>query len=337
MGVISGFSSFSTLGSASGTGDLDTVGVGDNGLGGVEGFEMIGFFWRCGGGDDVPPAGIGDIGGDFRRSGFGIGAGFSAVGTPTMCFGLKGLNLRTIFCFELGASCFPFLFSTTTGLLFVPLRRPIILACFVGLNPLTFGANPPGRLGVALISPLSLLIGMILSAEFGVFSELLLLIPFAIWFNFLGLFSITLIGTTRSLVGVASLLDGVEPLTSGSPSRLMGIILSCFGPSSSGIAILQLLCFNCSRNSGLNSLNTAGTFSGLNSSGLLSEVLVSISLRVEWSFIFDIPNRLAKNPPDSFLSDFKESRFSKSCPLELSGVEPFLSGESLGSGLVIRT
>ena len=42
--------------------------------------------------------GSGDIGGDFKCSGFGMGVGFSAECETTMCLGLRGLSFLTIFC-----------------------------------------------------------------------------------------------------------------------------------------------------------------------------------------------------------------------------------------------
>ena len=67
-------------------------------------------------------------------------------------------------------------------------------------------------------------------------------------------------------------------------------------------------------------------------------VSINRSFLVEWSFIFVIPNRLAKNPPEVFLSfptlisSCSFSPFEFESPGELSR-----SGESLGSGLVILT
>merc|ERR1719305_1316272 len=51
------------------------------------------------GGEEGLAGGVGDIGGDFRCSGFGVIAGFSPeLGGTTMCFGLRGLSFRTTFC-----------------------------------------------------------------------------------------------------------------------------------------------------------------------------------------------------------------------------------------------
>ena len=96
-----------------------------------------------------------------------------------MCLGLSGLSFLTMPCFEL---LLPFstlslgLSSDAVGLLeeeILPLlRRPAML--LLVLKPLTLGAKPTGRFGVELISPLSLLIGITLSAELGVLILLLL-------------------------------------------------------------------------------------------------------------------------------------------------------------------
>merc|ERR1719414_2574040 len=51
------------------------------------------------GGEEGLAGGLGDMGGDFRCSGFGVIAGFSPeLGGTTMCFGLRGLSLRTTLC-----------------------------------------------------------------------------------------------------------------------------------------------------------------------------------------------------------------------------------------------
>merc|ERR1719412_1246693 len=101
-------------------------------------------------------AGTGDIGGDFRCSGFGIVAGFSALDKPTMCFGLSGLSLRAIVCLVTPFdSCLTTLVSGAGAPL---VRSPGMPAGL--LNPLTFGTRPAGRLGVVVMSPLSRLIGI---------------------------------------------------------------------------------------------------------------------------------------------------------------------------------
>merc|ERR1719507_2681050 len=68
-------------------------------LAGSEG--LTGNVWlRTGaGGDEGLAGGVGDIGGYFRCSGFGVIAGFSPeLGGTTMCLGLRGLSFRTTFC-----------------------------------------------------------------------------------------------------------------------------------------------------------------------------------------------------------------------------------------------
>ena len=87
---------------------------------------------------------------------------------------------------------------------------------------------------------------------------------------------------------------------------------------------------------------TQPTFKGLNSMGELFAEFVSInrSFFVEWSFILVIPNRLAKNPPEVFLSlvTLISSCSSPFSPFEFeSPGELNRSGESRGSGLVILT
>ena len=59
-----------------------------------------GWLLRTGvGGEEGLAGGLGDMGGDFRCSGFGVIAGFSPEpGGTTMCFGLRGLSLRTTLC-----------------------------------------------------------------------------------------------------------------------------------------------------------------------------------------------------------------------------------------------
>ena len=56
--------------------------------------------------------GSGDIGGDFKCSGFGMGVGFSAECETTMCLGLRGLSFLTIFCFFLAFESFKTLLRT---------------------------------------------------------------------------------------------------------------------------------------------------------------------------------------------------------------------------------
>lgn len=98
--------------------------------------------------------GVGDIGGDFRCSGFGVMADFSAEeGGTTMCLGLRGLSFRTTLCLGLG-SAFPFFRSIVAGLGWTPFvcLSPMLLACWAGLNPFTLGATrPAGRRGVEVI------------------------------------------------------------------------------------------------------------------------------------------------------------------------------------------
>ena len=119
----------------------------------------------------VLEAGSGDIGGDFRWSGLGIGAGFSAELGTTMCLGLRGLSFLTMPCLPFSglSQVLSVSLVLAPGLLMDPLRRPriLLLVCFVGLvlKPLTLGTKPVGRFGVELMSPLSLLIGINRSAE----------------------------------------------------------------------------------------------------------------------------------------------------------------------------
>ena len=83
-----------------------------------------------------------------------------------------------------------------------------------------------------------------------------------------------------------------------------------------------------------------GTFKGLNSMGELFAEFVSInrSFLVEWSFIFVMPKRFAKNPPEVFLSFATLISSCSFSPVEFeSAGELSRSGESLGSGLVILT
>merc|ERR1712155_473796 len=76
-----------------------------------------------------------------------------------------------------------------------PVFTAPLFVCFaepeLELKPFTFGAKPDGRFGVELMSPLSLLIGIILSAELRVLLLLLLLA---------GAAASSLMGTTRSAV-----------------------------------------------------------------------------------------------------------------------------------------
>lgn len=212
--------------------------------------------------------GVGDMGGDFRCSGLGVMAGFSLEeGVNTMCLGLSGLSLRTTLCLAPPFSGFPFFTSETTagaGLEIPFCLSPMAEACWAGLNPFTFGAtSPAGRLGVTVMPPLSLRIGITLSAVSSVFSDLgevTLLTPFP---------------TTPFFMGLTTLMGRILSGVTSSTSRLMGMILSLLG-SSPGTATLQLLCFSCSLNSGLSSRKTAGTFRGLNSMGELLVELVSI-------------------------------------------------------------
>lgn len=179
--------------------------------------------------DGLP--GVGDIGGDFRCSGLGIVAGFSDEVGTTMFLGLRGLSFLTTVCFT-GSVDSEFFVSV---LLLVPFLRPIKLACFAGLNPFTLGTRPVGRLGVIVMSPLSLRMGTIRSGvDIGETLLALLLFPLTICICLVGVevFSITVIGTTISLPGVLSRLlleTGVPFLEGGSkdsPSLRIGMILS---------------------------------------------------------------------------------------------------------------
>ena len=153
-----------------------------------------------------------------------------------MCFGLRGLSLRTTLCLAAPFWSLPLPLRTSAGVVGFEAPfclRPIAFACCTGLKPFTFGAmRPAGLLGVTLE----------LETPFEVMLELPLEVTLAPPFS-------RRMGITLSLLSPPSLVTllftpFLETLLIGlirsdsSPSRRIGMILS-LEESSSGIATCE--------------------------------------------------------------------------------------------------